>query len=255
MGGGADAPEVSHCPKLLCQPQRDQSFRRGPDKAPQTSVFRCPEGQDYQAQLQTTDPFSNNATAPTDDLHNDGYFVDGYGIAAPIFPRIDKPPAYAIASWYALNMRVAFSQYTQWPFNKTDSQGLGATPFVSFIAWSQKMGTPLSQGLSSPLLSRNTTQIRNASEMVMLVEADSFNWADQSTTDPQNANIDVVQLAARHGQKTADKQNAYTNLAFMDGHVAYYPTAPLTTQLSTQAHYPLAYVTVPGVRFFLNYEK
>ncbi len=227
---------------------------------PPASVFRCPEGQDYAAQLLTTDPFSNNANGPTDDLHNDGYFIDGGGLAN--YPPSSKPPtpsdgvpAYAVASWYALNMRVAFSQYTQWPFSKVDSNGLGATPFVSYIAWATKEGTSLAAALRSPLLIRNVSEIKHASIMVMLVEADSFNWCDQTETDPFNANINVVQLAARHGQKTADRQNAFTNLAFMDGHVAVFPTAPLTTQSTRSAYYPLAYVTIPDVKFFLNYDN
>jgi prepilin-type processing-associated H-X9-DG protein len=37
----------------------------------------------------------------------------------------------------------------------------------------------------------------------------------------------LVRLGARHGQKTADKLNAYTNICFMDGHVALFPTLPM----------------------------
>ena len=32
-------------------------------------------------------------------------------------------------------------------------------------------------------------------------------------------------LGARHGKVSADGANAYTNMAFFDGHVATYPTA------------------------------
>jgi prepilin-type N-terminal cleavage/methylation domain-containing protein/prepilin-type processing-associated H-X9-DG protein len=226
------------------------------------SVFRCPEGQDYKADIQITHPFSNNATAPTDDLHNDGYFVDGFGLAqsAPNFPanlhypRADKAPLYAVTCWYALNMRVAFSQYTQWPFNKTDSAGLGATPFVSYTGWVIGSGTSLKAAMANPLLSRKITEIRHSANMVMFIEADSFNWTDQSASDPKNPNIDVVQLAARHGNKSPDKQNAYTNIAFMDGHVGFFATAPLTTQIAGKK-YPLANVVEPGLRFFLNYDN
>jgi prepilin-type processing-associated H-X9-DG protein len=90
--------------------------------------------------------------------------------------------------------------------------------------------------------------------MVMLVEADSMNWTDQSPS-PLNPNLLVVQLAARHGQKTTDKLNAYTNLAFMDGHVVLLPTAPLTVKPPTAKLYPLAEVALPGMYFFLNYDK
>src|SRR5271170_4588134 len=67
---------------------------------PSSSPFRCPEGQDYQAQLMTTHPFSNNASGPTDKLHNDGYFVDGHGVGTPTFPRSDGTPTYGVTSWY-----------------------------------------------------------------------------------------------------------------------------------------------------------
>ncbi len=235
---------------------------------PRSSPFRCPEGQDYQVSLDTNHPFANAALAPTDKLHNDGYYPDGYGLpgAAPgtvgetalpggsVFT--DKTTKYGVACWYALNMRVAYSQYTQWP-GTVDSNGLGATPFVSYIYWSQDTGSPLSVALKNPLLNRKITQIKHASSMVMFVEADSFNWCDQ-TPSPKNANLNVVQLAARHGQTTADGLNAYTNLAFCDGHVGLYPTAPLTIQSSVnnpKNYYPLAHVALPNIFFFLNYDN
>jgi len=40
-------------------------------------------------------------------------------------------------------------------------------------------------------------------------------------------------------QKTADVLNAYTNMAFFDGHVETIPTFPLTTQsLDTEKNFP-----------------
>jgi len=217
---------------------------------PGTSVLRCPEGQDYQVTLMNGSPYSNGAKAPTDDLANDGYFADGHGVTPAIIPRVDGQPAYAVCSWYALNMRVAFSAFTQWP-GKTDSAGLGATPFVSYVGWANKTTAPLSQGLSNPLLARKITEIKHSANMVMLAEADSMNWTDQSSS-PANASLMVVQMAARHGQKTTDKLNAYTNLAFMDGHVLLLPTAPLTVKSSTAKLYPLAEVPLSWIFFFLN---
>jgi len=218
-----------------------------------TSVFRCPEGQDYEVKLANASPYSNGASCPTDDLHNDGYFVDGHGTNPANFPRLDGQPEYAVCNWYALNMRVAFSAFTQWP-GKTDSAGLGATPFVSYVGWNPKTGTPLSSGLNNPALGRKITQIKHSSQMVMVAEADSMNWTDQSAS-PLNPNLMVVQMAARHGQKTADKLNAYTNLAFMDGHVGFYPTAPLTVKGANAKFYPLAQPGIPDLFFFLNYDK
>jgi prepilin-type processing-associated H-X9-DG protein len=62
-------------------------------------------------------------------------------------------------------------------------------------------------------------------------------------------------MAARHGSKTADKLNAYTNLAFMDGHVGFFATAPLTVRKNGAPHYPLAESAGPSLYFFLNYDK
>jgi prepilin-type processing-associated H-X9-DG protein len=67
--------------------------------------------------------------------------------------------------------------------------------------------------------------VRKASELMMIVEAANNNWIDQtdSTTYPGNF---LRRLGARHGKKTADGANAFTNIAFFDGHVALYATRP-----------------------------
>jgi len=41
-------------------------------------------------------------------------------------------------------------------------------------------------------------------------------------------------MAARHGKKTADGAQAFTNLAFFDGHVGFYETKPFTRTLTAQ---------------------
>jgi prepilin-type processing-associated H-X9-DG protein len=35
-------------------------------------------------------------------------------------------------------------------------------------------------------------------------------------------------MGARHGKKTANRRDAFTNFAFFDGHVAMFPTQPIS---------------------------
>ena len=59
----------------------------------------------------------------------------------------------------------------------------------------------------------------------MLVEAADNNWYDQNPSNKYPATIFLRRLGARHGHKSTDGANAYTNMAFFDGHVAMFPTA------------------------------
>jgi prepilin-type processing-associated H-X9-DG protein len=46
-------------------------------------------------------------------------------------------------------------------------------------------------------------------------------------------NINFGRLGARHGLKTPDKRNAFTNFAFFDGHVGLFPSANFQTGYSS----------------------
>ena len=74
--------------------------------------------------------------------------------------------------------------------------------------------------------------VRRGAEVVMIVEAATPNWMDQSasTTYPS---IKLPRLGARHGKKTANGANAKTNMAFFDGHVSLYETEPFTRDAKT----------------------
>jgi prepilin-type processing-associated H-X9-DG protein len=62
----------------------------------------------------------------------------------------------------------------------------------------------------------------------MVVEAADQNWLDQGQRLQTTGEIfRLTRLSARHGKRTADGLNAYTNFAFFDGHVAMFPTRPL----------------------------
>ena len=68
-----------------------------------------------------------------------------------------------------------------------------------------------------------------------VVEAANGNWVDQkASVNPRYAAyIFLARLGARHGKVTADGANAFTNMAFFDGHVALYPTEPFTRKSGT----------------------
>ena len=104
---------------------------------------------------------------------------------------------------------------------------------------------------------RNLSMVRRSAEMLMMVEAADQNWIDQkpSTACP-NANLFLKRLGARHGKRTADGLNAWTNMAFFDGHVALYATInfehkPPPNQ--TQSDEPD--LQVRDVIFYLNKQK
>jgi len=94
----------------------------------------------------------------------------------------------------------------------------------------------------------------------MIVEAADSNWFDQKN-GPPFPNIYLRRLGARHGKKTADGANAWTNFAFFDGHVGLYATEPYTRKCTDPAKYHASssdnrlpeYYT--GTIFFLNKQR
>ncbi len=69
--------------------------------------------------------------------------------------------------------------------------------------------------------------VKNSYAMIMIAEAADPNWVDQTATTFGSQTFFLVRLGARHGQKTADGLNAYTNICFFDGHVELKPTLPM----------------------------
>ena len=78
--------------------------------------------------------------------------------------------------------------------------------------------------IAHPGAQRNWSQIKKASEFVMVIEAGDKNWLNTTTTKTANHPIMVPRLGARHGKRTGDGLDAWTNFAFFDGHVNMYPT-------------------------------
>ena len=62
----------------------------------------------------------------------------------------------------------------------------------------------------------------------MLIEAANPNWIDQTESTKYKGQVPGIflrRLAGRHGKKSANGANAWTNIAFFDGHVSLYETA------------------------------
>ena len=168
-----------------------------------TNVFKCPEGFDDDIGMTSGGDFPCDAA-------NNGYTI------------LNDPQCaqegLGVPCWYMLNSRVA---------NTAGAMrlpgGTQATPFCWFNSSTD------ATTLQDPGYQRYLTMVHKPSELIMIVEASSPNWYDQNASTSQPA-LFLRRLGARHGQKTADKRNAFTNFAFFDGHVGLYPTLPYQKQ-------------------------
>jgi prepilin-type N-terminal cleavage/methylation domain-containing protein/prepilin-type processing-associated H-X9-DG protein len=161
--------------------------------------FRCPEGIDEDSGIS-----GGGGDYPTDALNN-AYAMFNTGNPGGQADGISVP------SWYQLNARVA-NNTNSWP------NGGRITPFTSFLS------SATIADLNDRQWQRNQGMVRRSAELMMLVEAANNNWYNQA--DPSGKNNWLPRLGARHGKKTADGLNAFTNIAFFDGHVSLYPTKP-----------------------------
>jgi prepilin-type processing-associated H-X9-DG protein len=197
-----------------------------------SNVFRCPEG--------VPEDYLNNITNgqglyPTHMLNN-GYFYINDAQAAQ--------DGLGIASWYQLNSRGAFnSSASQATTAVAGAPGPGRfqLPFMSYVT------TSTFAHLTDPAFTRHMGQVKKASELIMLIEAASNNWYFRYASYPHWG-----RLGARHGKKTGDGMNAWTNFAFFDGHVAQYPTVDFMGDTDTPTS-PSGYYQ--GTIFFLNNQK
>jgi prepilin-type processing-associated H-X9-DG protein len=100
--------------------------------------------------------------------------------------------------------------------------GTSATPFV----WFNTVGTQANPALlKEARISRTWGCVKRSAELLMVVEAANPNFNDPTpSTKYSNPPLYLKRLGARHGQKTADRANAWTNMAFFDGHVALFPS-------------------------------
>jgi prepilin-type N-terminal cleavage/methylation domain-containing protein/prepilin-type processing-associated H-X9-DG protein len=164
------------------------------------SVFRCPEGIDEDSGLK-----GGGGDYPTDAPNN--AFMLGNDAQSAI-------DGLGIPSWYMLAARTHTTATNSWP------TGARCAPFVSYLS----AATPTT--VKDPGYQRYQGLVKKSGELVMLVEAADNNWYDQSASTKYPTTVFLRRLGARHGHKTSDGANAYTNMAFFDGHVAMFATAP-----------------------------
>jgi len=191
------APSVYSVPGT---PTNQKKFNR-------SSVFRCPEGIDE-------DSMSGSAGDFPTDARNNSYRINADSVAAA--------EGFGIISWYQLPARVTTGT-SEFP------NGGKAPPFIYFDAAAANTQEMIDD-LKNPRFARNLSQMKKASDVVMVVEAADTNWMDQGTSNTF-PNINLRRMGARHGKKTANGANAWTNLAFFDGHVGYFPTEPFARQV------------------------
>jgi len=95
-----------------------------------------------------------------------------------------------------------------------------ATPFV----WFNTSGTTADPTvLKDGRYLRTWGCVKRSGELVMVAEAANPDWHNQ-TVSTKYPNLYMRLIGARHGKKTGDGANAFTNMAFFDGHVALFAT-------------------------------
>jgi prepilin-type N-terminal cleavage/methylation domain-containing protein/prepilin-type processing-associated H-X9-DG protein len=193
------------------------------------SVYRCPEALNPEDWAPGTGRSSINiGSVPTDKANSIGV----YGVAAN--PRFDKQDPYAVVTWYQLNNIQTGNTAGFWPSGNT------IMPFMYFS--SKQNGKPAGSGIGAGMggqlafssYQRKITMVKKSSVLCMVAEAAGLNWVMGGPGYSPNKNTVngednwMSGLAARHG-RGPNKNHAYANIAFFDGHVALVETKPLST--------------------------
>ena len=174
------------------------------------SVFRCPEGiVPDEGGSDTTGKSSVDPDQPTNTQNN----------AFAILKTTDQP-FFTVATWYQLNSRTNSS--AQNDPNVAGKQKV--SPFMDFISSATDVQ------IMSQSFKRKISMIHKSTMMVMVAEAADPNWVDQTATvEPNGKTFYIRRIGARHGKKTADGLNAFTNVCYFDAHVELKATEPIST--------------------------
>jgi len=168
---------------------------------PHNNVFRCPEG------IDDSNLKGGAGDYPTDAKNNEYQLTN---------ETQAKAEGFGIPSWYMLNSR-NLSGSGAWPPTSSDAK------VMPFLYFNNATGSEPSTSLHDPKWQRTLSMIKRTAEFVMIVEASDSNWPDQGVSAKYPTNL-LNRLGARHGKKTANGADAWTNFAFFDGHVGLYPT-------------------------------
>jgi prepilin-type N-terminal cleavage/methylation domain-containing protein/prepilin-type processing-associated H-X9-DG protein len=164
------------------------------------NVFRCPEGINEE---DVTGAGGGGGDWPT-HMDNNRFVIGNDSQCAA--------EGLGVPSWYMLNTRTHTSNLVNYP------GGSRASPFLSFLS------AATVADVQNPKKSRHMGFVRKSSELIMIVEASNNNWFDQNPSSKYPSTVFLRRLGARHGKRTGDGANAFTNFAFFDGHVALYPS-------------------------------
>jgi len=140
-------------------------------------------------------------------------------------PRLDGDKPFGVVTWYQLNARLVIGSMP-WPPN---SLPVGTTSRASPFVYYRNLNDLLEQG-TPPIkgVGRNLSFIKKASVVIMVAEAADQNWLDQGQRTQYTGEVfRLTRLSARHGKRTPDGLNAWTNFAYFDGHVELKPTRPM----------------------------
>jgi prepilin-type N-terminal cleavage/methylation domain-containing protein/prepilin-type processing-associated H-X9-DG protein len=187
-----------------------------------SNPFQCPEG------IIPTDLNDGDGTTsasqgayPTDSKNN-GF---NYGVCP--WPRSDGTEPYGVATWYQLCSREESSappNNLEWPLPAGQNAPGDPTPFIYFSSLHTAGYSPPNMAgvLSCNGLIRTISQVQRSALLCMIAEAANLSWTSQGA-----APIWMPRWGARHGDVSADGKNAYTNVAFFDGHVDSIYTQPI----------------------------
>jgi prepilin-type N-terminal cleavage/methylation domain-containing protein/prepilin-type processing-associated H-X9-DG protein len=193
------------------------------------SVFRCPEGlnpEDHPPFVGTSG--QNIGTVPTATANS----IAVYGVANN--PRFDKQEPYGVATWYQLCNIATGNSAAFYPSGGT------MMPFMFFN--SKQNGKPPGSGIGPGMggqlafggYQRKITMIKKSSILCMVAEAAGINWVMGGPGYAPNQYVVngetnwLSGLAARHG-RGPNRNHAFANIAFFDGHVALVATKPIST--------------------------
>jgi prepilin-type N-terminal cleavage/methylation domain-containing protein/prepilin-type processing-associated H-X9-DG protein len=192
--------------KYINAPNLYRDGQRGQLTLNTSSAFFCPEG-NFETQLD--DQGGALPKYPADGFNNQ--FNYGVVSGTNYIDRLISPGKYFnVGTWYEPTGRPSSSSTNNYP------GGREASPFV----WIND-GAGSAALMSNPHFRRSLTYVRKPAELVMLAEAISVNYVDQTQ---KVAGHRARRIAGRHGKATDGGTNAMTNLAFFDGHVAAFPT-------------------------------